>query len=373
MKIFLVLVSCVVLGPWYVHAQTIAQDTVTFERARVVLIESSETREIPGTKTPAVYQTLRAELLEGPRAGEVHTISNDYLALAVGDTFYVRRTVDAATGRETFVVSEPYRVPALLWLGLLFVACAVGLGGKQGLRGLLALGVSLACIVYLLLPGILAGYSPVLVALGVSSLVVILGSYITHGINRSTTAAVLGMLATITVTGVLAHGAIAAARLSGFASEESTYLHFNTQGSIDFVGLLLAGLLIGLLGVLYDAAISQAVAVDELAGAAGHLTKTELFRRGFRIGREHIGALVNTLAIAYVGVSLPLLLLFNSLGGQPPLLAINQEIFATELVRIFVGSIGVILAVPLTTAIAVYMLHGRPTGKAHGHTHHAQP
>lgn len=353
-----------------IHAQEVVEDHIDFWLARVVSVDSEESRVIPGTETPTIYQTISARLIEGPQEGSVIRLDNDYLSLRRGETFYVRRAVDGISGRETYAVSEPYRLPALGWLAALFVVVLAAFGGKQGLRGLLSLGASLAAIVYLLLPGILAGYPPVLVAMGVASFIVVVGSYLTHGVNRATTAAVIGMLATIVITGAIAYASVNGARLSGFSSDEATYVNFNTQGSIDFVGLLLGGLLIGLLGVLYDAAISQAVAVEELVRAAAHYSRRELFARGLRIGREHIGALVNTLAIAYAGASLPLLLLVSQVSSNLSL-TINQDLFATELVRIMVGSIGIILAVPVTTLVAVYMLHGRlpSDGRSLQHRH----
>jgi uncharacterized membrane protein len=362
------LLLCLLVAP-AVSAQTLLQDTVTFERAEVVEVVSEQKGTIPGTETPATYQTLRMKLLEGSRAGDTITVDNDYLVLKVGESAYLRHMIDAVSGRESYVVSEPYRIPSLLLLAALFLICLFVFGGKQGARGLLALAASLFFIMYMLLPGILAGYSPVLIATGVASLIIVAGSYLTHGFNRTTSAAVVGMLATILVTGVLAYTSIYGTRLSGYSTEETVALNFSTAGGIDFVGLLLGSLLIGLLGVLYDAAISQAIAIEELVRAAAHYSRRELFTRGMRIGREHIGALVNTLAIAYVGVSLPLLLLLTTIEGQSFLVTLNQELFATELVRMMVGSIGIILAVPITTAIAVFMLHGRPIGgKQHSHS-----
>jgi uncharacterized membrane protein len=133
-------------------------------------------------------------------------------------------------------------------------------------------------------------------------------------------------------------------------------LHFNSRGTIDLAGLLLGGVIIGLLGVLYDAAIGQSVAVEELQRAGKAMTRKDIYFRALRIGREHIGALINTLAIAYVGAALPLLLLFYGTQGLDVVEMLNREIFAAEIVRILVGSIGVILVVPITTAIAVLML-----------------
>ena len=144
-------------------------------------------------------------------------------------------------------------------------------------------------------------------------------------------------------------------RLTGFANEESVYLNINTGGNINFQGLLLGGILIGLLGVLYDASIGQAVSVDELHRVAPHLPRSTIYKRAIRIGREHIGALVNTLAIAYVGASLPLLLLYST-STDGFAVTLNREIFSTEIIRTMIGSIGLVLAVPITTLIATYLL-----------------
>lgn len=341
------------------HAQELVQDTVVFEKAKVLEVVSQGRKNIPGTGTEGDFQTIRAQVLEGGSVGRELVLDNDYLLLRAGDVFYLRHSTDVLDGTELWSVSDPYRIPTLYLFGGLFLLCLVLFGGIQGLRGLLALALSVFFISYLLLPGILQGYSPIVVSIGVSGLIIILGSYITHGFSRTTSAAVLGMLATVAVTGFLAYAAIHSARLSGFNSEEVVYLNFNTHGSIDFVGLLLGGLLIGFLGVLYDAGIGQAMAVEELLAAGRGISRAEVYRRALRLGREHVGALVNTLAIAYVGAFLPLLLFFMTVATQSFEVTVNQELFATEILRILIGSIGVIISIPITTAVAVWMLYGR--------------
>ena len=361
-----------------VQAQTTTpdglNDVITYVKAQTVSVLSQSSKQIPGTDTSSLYQTITARLLDGPDAGQVVQVDNDYLMMKPGDVFYFRHTVNSSEGVDFYSVSDPYRLPVIEFFIGLFLMCLFIFGGKQGIRGLLALLASFFFIWVLLLPGILHGYSPVVVAVGVSSLIIILGSYITHGFNRVTSAAVIGMLLTICVSGLLAYFAIHWAHLSGFTSEESTDLNFNTRGAIDFVGLLLGSMLIGLLGVLYDAAISQAVVVEELFAMSENAHPRHLFTRAMRIGREHIGALVNTLAITYVGISLPLILLFQQ-SNLNLLLTVNQEVFATEIVRMMIGSIGLILAVPITTAVAVYMISGKKVQKenaphrSEGHSH----
>lgn len=366
MRVQAFVVASLILVGWPVcaTAQELVQDTVTTAKARVVEVLSSEAREVPGTDVVSTFQTLSVEILEGAQAGAFVVVENDYLQLRPGDLFYLQHMTNSLDGTDYYSVAESYRLPALAILAALFVAVVLFFGGRQGLRGLLALAGSLFFIIALLLPGILHGYSPVLVSVVVASLIIVLGSYVTHGFTRTTSTAVIGMIATISFTGLLAYLSIVYAKLSGFAAEEAIYLNFNTDGSLDISGLLLAGTIIGTLGVLYDAAIGQSVAVEELASAGEHLSRTEVYRRALRIGREHIGALVNTLAIAYVGASLPLLLLFFGFGSDSVAMAINREIFATEIVRALVGSIGIVLAVPITTAIATRMLVRGRAGEA---------
>lgn len=339
------------------HAEEgLAQDIQIVVKAKVLEVLAEEARDIPGTETKTNFQTLKVEILEGDEKGKEVTVENDYLNLKKGEVFYLVHIISAFDGRDYYSVGEPYRLPALLFFTGLFVLCVFIFGGLQGIRGLLSLVLSFFFIAFLLFPGILRGYSPIVMSIGVSSLIIILGSYITHGFNKTTTSAVVGMVVTIIFTGFLAYFAVDITRLSGFSSEEAVYLNFNTQGSIDFVGLLFGGIIIGLLGVLYDAAIGQAIAVEELHRVGPHLSRSFIFKRALRIGREHIGALVDTLAIAYVGVSLPLLLLFYSSSTYGLSVTLSREVFATEIIRTMIGSIGLILAVPITTFFSALIL-----------------
>jgi uncharacterized membrane protein len=347
--------------PFVVSAQSaeIVQDDFETVLAKVVSIESQHEEKIPGTDSKTNIQVIKVELLEGKLKGQTVEIKNDYMNLKVGEKFYTLHTTDWETGKDYFSVQEKYRLPSLMFLIALFVIAVLFFGGTQGLRGLLSLIGSLLLIVFVLLPGIIKGVSPILLTLIVSSIIIILGSYITHGFNKTTTSAVVGMILTVIITGVLAYFAVRMTGLSGYESEEAVYLHFNSSGGIDILGLLFSGIIIGLLGVLYDAAISQAIAVEELWKIAPHVSSKDIYIRAIRIGREHIGALVDTLAIAYVGASLPLLLLFYQSSVESPLTTINREIFATEIVRTMIGSIGLILAVPITTLVCVRMIRKR--------------
>lgn len=335
------------------------------EKATVVSASASTEQAVPATGVTEKSQTLTVRVLSGPDTGATPTFENDFTQLSAGDTVYVRHST-GGDAVDTWSVSDPYRIPILLEVGAAFLLLLFAFGGMQGVRGLVSLAGSIALIFYALLPMLYAGWSPVLVSIGVASLIIIVGSYVTHGFNRTTTVAMLGMLATVIITGTATWFVIHAAALSGFTSEDNVYLNFNTAGSISMTGLLFGGMVIGFLGILYDIAIGQAIAVEELLHAG--VTQAGVFRRAMRIGREHIGALVNTLAIAYVGASLPLLLLFKQ-SSAGIVYVLNSERFATEIIRILMGSIGLILAVPLTTALATLLLKAGSHAPAHGHSH----
>jgi len=349
------------------------QDERGLFRAKVVEILSEEVQLIPGTNVETLYQVMMVEFLEGPLSGRIVEIEDDYLTLKAGDKIFVRYVL-TINGEEFFTVAEPDRRGMIYFLTFLFVGAVVWLSGWQGVRAVISLIGSFLVIFYVLLPALLAGVSPVLISSVVATIILAIAIFATHGFNRESNAALLGTVIAIVLTGFLAYFAVAVTKLTGFASDEAVFLNFNTAGSLDFSGLLLAAIIIGVIGVLDDIAITQAATVTELHLAAPKLTRRELYTKTLRIGREHVSALVNTLVFAYVGASLPLILLFY-MSDQSTLMLINREIFATEIVRTIVGSIGLILTVPITTLIAVLMLYGKVkekkvVGCSHGHHHH---
>jgi uncharacterized membrane protein len=343
----------ILVGAPIAQSQELHEDIQGTWRARVITVITDEEKSLPDIGINARIQTLEAEILEGPRASERITLQNDFLPLKAGDAFFLNYLV-TVNGDEFYSVLEPDRRGALFFFIGLFVLVVLVFGGLQGLRSLIALAGSFLILFYFLFPKLLAGTSPVLVSTVFAIGVLIFAIYITHGVNRKSTAALLGTIITILITIFLADVAVTATKLSGFVEEASIYLNLSTGGLLDFRGLLLGAIIIGVLGILDDIAITQAAAVAELRGVAAHLSHREIYRKALRIGKEHVGALVNTLALAYAGAALPLLLLFYS--GESSLMTVNREIFAAEIIRTIVGSTAIILAVPITTAIAVMLL-----------------
>ncbi len=255
-------------------------------------------------------------------------------------------------GERRYFVSDRVRRPALAWLGILFIISVILFGGIGALRSFIGTAASFLVLFFLIIPAILRGICPLLVAIIGSMIIMLLAFTTAHGINRKTAAALAGTTISLILTGILARLFTAVAALGGVAQEETLFLLSEFPG-IDTRGLLLAGILIGTLGVLDDVTISQSSAVMELKKANPGLGARELYRRALRIGSDHIAATVNTLILAYAGASLPLLLLLVGVpAGESWLTMINREILATEIVRTLVGSIGLLSAVPLTTLFA---------------------
>ncbi len=340
------------------NAQELHQEFQDSWRAKVVEVLETSLRPVGGTNITAVYQRLVIEIIEGARKGEELVIENDVMEMKTGDVFFVeyRKTVG---GGEYYSVGEPDRRWVLFFFAALFVIAVLSFGFWKGIRSIISLLLSFVIIIFFLLPQLLQGAPPVPTIIFYSAIILALAMYITHGFNRVTHAAFLGTVLTITFISFLAYSGVVLGNLSGFTSHGSVYLHFSSGGMLDIAGLLLGAIIIGVLGVLDDISITQSATVREMSKAAPHLSKSEIFTRTLSIGKEHVVSLVNTLALAYAGAALPLLLLFSQ-SESGFMQIINMEIFSTEIIRTLVGSIGLILAVPITTLFAVFLVMKKP-------------
>ncbi|MBE1593018.1 YibE/F family protein [Nonomuraea angiospora] len=237
-----------------------------------------------------------------------------------------------------------------LWLfGAAFALAVIAFGRWRGVTALVGLAVTFVLLLTFVIPGILEGEPPLLVAIVGASAIMLLVLYLTHGFSLATSMAVLGTLASLALTGLLSYGALGFARLNGITDDSALALDMSLK--IDTQGLLLASIIIGALGVLDDVTVTQAVTVAELAHANPSYGFARLYRAAGRIGRAHIASVINTIILAYAGASLPLLLLF-SIGRQPLGEVLTTPVIAQEIVRSIVGTLGLIAAVPITTALA---------------------
>jgi uncharacterized membrane protein len=236
---------------------------------------------------------------------------------------------------------------------------------------LVGLAASLAVVIFFVVPAILDGRSPLAVALAGGVAVMLVTIALAHGLGAKSIAAALGTAVSLALTVGLALLFTNLAHLTGFGSEEATLLSAS-GGNVSFKGLVVAGMVIGALGVLDDVTVSQASAVMALRRANPAQHARELYRGALEVGRDHVAATVNTLVLAYAGATLPLLLLF-SVGATPFADAVNGESVAEPIVATLVGSIGLIAAVPITTALAALLASRLPAERlpdpAHGHAH----
>ena len=246
------------------------------------------------------------------------------------------------------------RTTPLLILFCVFVALVVALGRWHGVRALIGLGLSLAIVVEFLAPALLDGRPLVLTALVGALAVMIVTIVLAHGAGLKSLAAMLGTAAALLLTTLLAVVAVRGADVTGLSSDQAALLLAGVQGGLSLQGLVVAGMVIGALGVLDDVTVSQASTVLALRRANPALGFGRLLREALAVGRDHLGATVNTLVLAYAGAALPILLIFNT-AGTPFGDAVNREPVAEQVIAMLVGSIGLIAAVPLTTAIAALL------------------
>lgn len=319
-------------------------------------------------------------LESGPERGETATLAVSGAAqdpdLEPGDRIRVTRSepVPSAEGDESeaareleplpgsgdavYTLSDFERRGPILWLALAFAALVIALGRLRGALSLLGLAISLAVILAFVVPAILDGSAPLAVAIVGSSAVMLATILLAHGAGPKSLAAILGTAASLSLVAVLALVFTNLAHLTGLSSEEATLL-LQGGAEVSLEGLLLAGIVIAALGVLDDVTVSQASTVLALRTADPSQGFRRLYAGALRVGRDHVSATVNTLVLAYAGSSLPVLLIFSS--GELGLLdAVNTELIAKEVVGTLVGSIGLIAAVPITTALAALLARDLP-------------
>ena len=277
---------------------------------------------------------------------------------AVGDKVVLSYGGGNPTDGQSYQLVDFQRDVPLALLAALFAIVVLVLGRWQGLKALLALGVSFAVLMLFVLPAIIAGENPLLVAIFGAGVIMFAVLYLTHGLTARTSTAVLGTMVSLAMIGVLGALWAAFAKLTGLDEETATLVGV-LNNPIDTRGLLLAGVVIGALGVLDDVTVTQTSAVWELRAANPALTRLELYAAALRIGRDHVASAVNTLVMAYAGAALPLLL-YSSISGVGLGNILTSQSIAQELVRTLVGSIGLVAAVPITTFLAAAVAATEP-------------
>ncbi|MBG0786864.1 MAG: YibE/F family protein [Anaerolineaceae bacterium] len=362
LRIAAILILAVVLVPKIVDYlnQPDEEETVigySSQTVPAVVTGIIEEGEVTLGEVTQPYQVVEVRIEEGEYAGlffeiqyGTRQIRNEMIHLDEGDKLMVTASA-MPTGEVSVQFTDFYRTNSLVLLLGIFILASVLISGWKGVRSVLGILLSLAVIVLIILPGIQEGKDPLMISIFGAFFFMAFSLYLVYGWTVKTHAAVLGSLAALAITGFLAFIFVNHARLTGYGDENMFYISQLTNNNLNVRSLLLAGVLIGTLGVLDDLVISQASAVFELFRNNPELTFKKLFRSAMNIGQDHIAATVNTLVLAYAGAALPMLLLF-SFSNVDFTMALNLEFIAEEIVRTMVGSLGLFAAVPITTALS---------------------
>lgn len=358
-KIFYFLIIIVLAAS---SSSALAQDYPPDQYVRGEVIEILESGEISLGGSPTPYQKMRVRIDEGKLSNSVVEVEQGVeFSIGQADLLSVGQTavlIGIQEGDESrYYIIDQYRLPQLGLIFGIFFILVVLVAGRKGFGSIVGLGVSLAIITLFIIPQIIAGTNPLLVSLIGASLIGIVSILVAHGPERRTYVALASTLITLILAIFIAWIAVILTKLTGMGSENAFFLQSGNLANLDLRGLLLGGMVIGALGVLDDVTTSQAAAVEEIYKADPNVSKTELYRRSMSVGREHIAALVNTLALAYVGAAFPLFLLIAINTTQPFWVMINGQMIVEEIVRTLAGSMSLVLAVPITTLLAIKFFH----------------
>ena len=331
--------------------------------AKVISIEDSQTIKTDDQTT--YYQLLKVKSIQGPTKNQEFLIENDQSNNPLGKIYQIGEqlvldntggaTLDPANPDETakapFFITDVFRQRQILLIFIAFLILTIVIGRLEGIRAILSMIASFAVIFLFTLPQILAGHDPILISILSVMMIIPLSFYISYGWRPKTHTAIISTIIALLITVILAHFSIEFVQLTGFGSEDVMFVQAILGQSINVKGLLLAGLILATLGVLNDVTVAQSALIFQFAEMNPQLTALELYRTSMKLGRDHIASMVDTLVLTYAGASLPLLIL---IGYSQQLFAvtISYEIIAQEIIRTLIGSIGLVLAVPIASLIA---------------------
>lgn len=330
-----------------------------FYTGNVVKIVRQGQRNISDRKTS--FQILQIRLDDGPQKNQIITISYGLDTSIVstqllheGDKV-ILADMKNSSGKSSYIIFDIYRLPSMMIVFIIFFIAVLIIAGWKGLGSLFGLGISLAVILIYMVPQILSGANPLQVSIIASIIILFLTTYLAHGISKQTTVALFSTFISLMLTVGISTFFVHITHLTGL-NDETVSLLFGPTSKVNFQGLLLGGIIIGTLGALNDITTTQSATIFSLAEYTEKPAFKNLFIDGFKVGREHIVSMVNTLVLAYVGSALALLL-FVVLNPQgiPFWVLINNEDISGEIIRAISGSLGLILVVPIVTFLAAIL------------------
>lgn len=347
-----------------VFAQDNNKPVLPSEIGQVLSVETfGEVKPSPGGELNQVKQSVEIKILTGSHKGEKTFIDNMLMGnpaydinLKTGDKVILH--AELADGGINFFIADKQRVNVLYALSGLFFILLLIIGQKKGFYSLVSILVTLCLIFWGLTPLILNGVNPILATVEICILASVVAIYLVGGLNAKSSAAILGTVLSLIIAGLLSVLSIKFACLTGFSSEESMFL-FSAHPDLNFVGILASAMIIGALGAVMDIGMSISSTVNELYTSNSEMGVRELFESGMNVGKDIIGTMANTLILAYLGGALSLVLLSSNIDLQK-FFNLNQVV--TEISSALIGSIAIVICVPITAIIAAFMIK-KITGK----------
>ncbi len=334
--LILMVLSISILFP---HRKVLAQATISKQlHGKIIKMSEQENVQTITVQLPSKQEiTITIDKATNPKEWN----------FKIGNKVVLQQFGDPET--PEYVITDFYRANTVVGIFVVFILATILVGRKYGILSLVGMYLTFMAIFKILLPALLAGKSPVVTTLAVTMGLVPVTFYLSHGINKKTHVAIISTLITLLGTVILTALTLRWAHITGYATDEAMFLKIARENT-DMAGILLAGIIIGFLGILDDVTISQASVVTQLKHANPNLDAVALYKKGMEVGRDHIASMVNTLILVYAGASMPLLLMFLD-KSKTFMELINLEMVADEVLRMLLGSIGLIVAVPLATFI----------------------
>lgn len=345
--------------------QVLNQDDKISEELRVKITSVSLCEDNSSKNTKENCKDITVKVLSGSLKGRVYKIKADYLdltqknsSLEIGDKYFVTFEGIDDNGSPILTLGEPDRLFGIFVLFIIFISLVVFVSGRQGIFSILALITNFLVLIFVIANGVFSGFNPlILVTLG-GILLLSFSMFLTYGFNKKSLSAYLGSLSGFFITIILTLIFSPLLKMTGFASEEASFLS-EIVSNVKMTDVLFVGICVGILGILDDVTVNQSSLTFQLVSANPKLSKRQLFSKSLAVGKDHLSSMVNTLIIAYAGASFPLFLLLIRDTGASFSSIINMEIISEEILRMLVGSIGLILTIPISTYIAVLFAKGR--------------
>lgn len=328
---------------------------------RAIVLEASEARDMEDLYEDLKVQDVTIEIISGKYKGDIREIEN-HLPENEAYNIYVEKgqkvvvTIDDLGDGYDVYILDYLRSNHLTYLIAFAIVLILIIGKLKGVKAIISLGLTIAAIIYILLPQILKGVDPIPVSILISIGVTIVTLFLVGGINSKSISAIIGTIIGVVIAGVVSYIVGINAHLTGLSAEEAIMLRYIPQGiEFDFKNLLFSGILLGSLGAVMDVGMSISSSIEEIYKANNKLSIKELFEAGMNVGRDVMGTMINTLILAYTGASIPILLVFMAYETSMTKI-VNMDIVATEIVRSVSGSIGLILTIPITAIISSILI-----------------